>query len=112
MQNFLPKISLNCIIAAALCLAALALLPLKLVLILAVAYWVARTAGVFKFKFPDVWKNEEESGDITKEHKVFVAKPVRVDGMWHIFTYLNRVVVGGKSHYFSESEDVANDTPS
>ena len=45
MKNLLPKLSLNCVITAVVCIVALAILPLKLVLIIGVGYWVARTAG-------------------------------------------------------------------
>lgn len=112
MKNFLPKFSKNCTITAIVCFLMLVILPLKLVILLSAAYWVARTAGAFKFKFPDVWEDENFKGDVTKNHRVFIAKPIRIQGTWYIFRYVNRVVTDGKPSYFFyyPKTDTHNDT--
>lgn len=107
MKKLIPRFSKNYSIAASVCLAATVLIPLKIVVVASAAYYIARKAGAFKLKFPDVWVVDIEAGDVTKNHRVFLTKPVRIEGKMYVFQYVNRIVGNGVPIYFIQKNEEA-----
>lgn len=100
MLNSLPRLSSEAFMALFGCLLAFALLPLKLVILLAAVYWIASTVGAFKLAFPDVWEDPNADGMADKPYQTFLDRPLKISGKWYVFRYVGKVTVNGTTSYY------------
>ena len=95
MKNLTKYLSKNCLIAATMYFIMFLVMPIKIVVILTIAYIIAHSVGALKMKFPDTWDLEENDGDVEKSHRVFLTVPTSIGGKWYIFCYIHKVTIDG-----------------
>ena len=99
MKKFFNSLTKNAATAATIAVLAFLILPLKVFVVLAIAYCIAHATGVFKLKFPDIWELQENFSNVKKSHKTFLSAPTRINGKIYLFCYVNRVIIYDVTSY-------------